>query len=58
MKKKKKTPNEFENSARIQQKQKFKTLADVLKDKNYDKTPPQAERSFEYTDSKEKTKLE
>ena len=51
---KEKTPNESKNSARIQRKQKFKTLDDILNDNNYDNAPPQAENSFKYTDSKKK----
>ena len=51
---KEKTPNESKNSARIQRKQKFKTL----NDNNYDNAPPQAENSFKYTDSKKKKKME
>ena len=43
---KEKTSNESENSATIQQKQKFKTLQDIPNDNNYDNAPPQAERSF------------
>ena len=53
---KEKTPNESKNSARIQWKQKFKTLDDILNDNNYDNAPPQAEHSFKYTDSKKKKK--
>ena len=48
---KEKTSNESKNSATIQWKQNFKTLDDVLNDNNYDNAPPQAEHSFEYTDS-------
>ena len=48
---KEKTSNESENSATIQRKQKFKTLHDFLNDNNYGNAPPQAEHSFEYTDS-------
>ena len=33
-------------------------LDDVLNDKNHDYTPPQAQRSFEYTDSNKKIKVE
>ena len=55
---KEKSSNESENSAPIQQKQKFKTLDDVLSDDNYDNAPSQAEYSFEYTDSKKKVKME
>ena len=55
---KEKSSNESENSAPIQQKQKFKTLDDVLSDYNYDNAPSQAEHSFEYTDSKKKVKME
>ena len=51
---KEKTSNESADSATIQRKQKFKTLDDVLNDNNYDNAPPQAERSFEYTDSKKR----
>ena len=54
---KEKTSNESYNSVTIQQKQKFKNLADVLKDNNCDSAPPQGERSFEYTDSKKKVKI-
>ena len=36
----------------------FETLDDVLNDNIYDNTPPQAECSFEYTDSKKKVKME
>ena len=53
-----KTSNESRNSETIQWKQKFKTLDDVLNDNSYDNAPPQAERSFEYTDSKKKVKME
>ena len=55
---KEKTSNESENSATIQRKQKFKNLDDVLNDNNHDNALPQAERSFEYTDSKKKVKME
>ena len=41
---KEKTSNETKNSATIQQKQKFKTLDDVLKNNYYNNTPSQAER--------------
>ena len=50
--------NEFENSAKNQQKQKFKTLDGILNNNNYDNASPQAEHSFEYTDSKKKVKME
>ena len=53
-----KTLNKSENSATIQWKQKFKTFDDFLNDNNYDNPPPQAERSFEYTDSKKRVKME
>ena len=49
---KQKASNESENSATIQQK--LTTLDDVLNDNSYDNAPSQGERSFEYTDSKEK----
>ena len=55
---KEKSSNESENSAPIQQKQKLKTLDDVLSDDNYDNASSQAEHSFEYTDSKKKVKME
>ena len=55
---KEKTSNESENSATMQQKQKFKTLDDVLNDNNWDNAPQQAGRSFECTDSKKKVKME
>ena len=55
---KEKSSNESENSAPIQQKQKLKTLDDVLSDGNYDNASSQAEHSFEYTDSKKKVKME
>ena len=55
---KEKTSNKSKNSATIQWKQKFKTFDDVLNDNNYDNPPPQAERSFEYTDSKKRVKME
>ena len=55
---KEKSSNESEISAPIQQKQKLKTLDDVLSDDNYDNTSSQAEHSFEYTDSKKKVKME
>ena len=55
---KEKTPNESENSSTIQRKQKLKVLDDVLNDNNYDNTLLQADRSFEYTDSKKKVKME
>ena len=48
---KEKTLNESENSATIQWKH-------VLNDNNYDNAPPQAEPSFEYTDSKKTVKME
>ena len=54
--KKKKTPNESKNSATIKRKQRLKSLDDVLNDNDYDNAPP--ERSFEYTDSKKKVKME
>ena len=50
--------NEFENSATNQQKLKFKTLDGIVNDNNYDNASPQAEHSFEYTDSKKKVKME
>ena len=50
----KKTSNESENSATIQWKQKLKILDYVLNDNG----PPQAERNFEYNDSKKKVKIE
>ena len=53
-----KASNESKNSATIQWKQKFKTLGDVLNDNNYDNAPPQAECSFEYTDSKKKVEMD
>ena len=55
---KEKRSNESENSATVQRKQKFKTLDDVLSNNYYDNAPPQADRSFEYTDSKKKVKME
>ena len=55
---KEKTSNESENSATIQRKQKFRTLDHVLNDNNYDNAPPHTERSFEYTDSNGKVKME
>ena len=55
---KEKSSNESEISAPIQQKQKLKTLDDVLSDDNYDNASSQAEHSFEYTDSKKKVKME
>ena len=55
---KEKTSNESENSATMQQKQKFKTLDCVLNDNNRDNAPQQAGRSFEYTDFKKKVKIE
>ena len=55
---KEKPSNESENSATIQRNQKFKTLDDVLNVNNYDNATPQVERSFEYTNSKEKLKME
>ena len=48
---KEKTSNESKSSATIQRKQKLKTLDGVLNDNNYDNATPQAEHSFEYTDS-------
>ena len=48
---KEKTLNEPETSATIQWKH-------VLNDNNYDNAPPQAEPSFEYTDSKKTVKME
>ena len=50
--------NDFEKSATIQWKQRFKFLDDILNDNNYDNATPQAERSFEYTGSKKKVKME
>ena len=55
---KEKRSNESENSAKMRHKQKFKTLDNVLNDNNYDNAPPQAEISFEYTESKKKVKME
>ena len=51
---KEKKSNESENPATIQRKQKFKTLDYVVNENNYNNAPARAERSFEYTDSKEK----
>ena len=55
---KEKTSNESKNSATIQQIQEFNTREDVLNVNNYDNAPPQAEHSFDYTDSKKKVKME
>ena len=55
---KEKTLNESENSATFQWKQKFKTIDDNLNDHNCDNAPGKAERSFEYTDSEKKIKIE
>ena len=55
---KEKTSNESKNSATIQQIQEFNTRDDVLNVNNYDNAPPQAEHSFDYTDSKKKVKME
>ena len=53
-----KTLKEFEKSATIQRRQKFKMIDDVLNDKSHDYTPPQAECSLEYTDSNKKITVE
>ena len=53
-----KASNESKNSATIQWKQTFKILGDVLNDNNYDNAPPQAEYSFDYTDSKKKIEMD
>ena len=55
---KEKTPNESENSSTIQRKEKLKTIDEVPNDNSYDNAPLQADRSFEYTDSKKKVKME